>query len=191
MANAKLAKFRLRDTRHRLRGGVKGPMADTLTSISQQRGWALVLVNPAYTSQIDAHTGLLQVTRRGDQFYGLDGVVLDTGTPTPPAILARIYGDEITLYTPHGKAQRLLRERIGTTKGMAPPELEPAGPRTRCWRPRANDQGPLKVLGTDNISVQRVRLPPPVPSTVQHFLATPNPPTRPCTDMSRAGLSTC
>ncbi len=50
-----------------------------------------MLVNPAYTSQIDSCTGLLQGTRRGDRFYGLDGVVLDADTNAARNILQRLY----------------------------------------------------------------------------------------------------
>ena len=115
-----------RDTQRRLSGWVKGVMADTLISISRRRGTALVLVNPAYTSQIDSRTGLLQGARRWDRFYGLDGVVLDADTNAARNILARLYDDEITLYTPFREVKRLLRDRNGTTVGTAPPGLESA-----------------------------------------------------------------
>ena len=115
-----------RDTQRRLRGWVKGVMADTLTSISRRRDTALVLVNPANTSQIDSRTGLLQGKRNWDRFYGLDGVVLDADTNAARNILARMYDDEITLYTPFPEVKRLLRERSGTTVGTAPPGLESA-----------------------------------------------------------------
>ncbi len=52
----KSAKVRHRDTQRRLAGRVKGLMAETRTSISRRRGSALVLANPAYTSQIDCRT---------------------------------------------------------------------------------------------------------------------------------------
>jgi len=123
------AKVMHRDTQRRLSGWVKGVMADTLISISRRRGTALVLVNPAYTSQIDSRTGLLQGARRWDRFYGLDGVVLDADTNAARNILARLYDDEITLYTPFREVKRLLRERSGTTVGTAPPGLESAGRR--------------------------------------------------------------
>ncbi|MYA04319.1 MAG: transposase, partial [Caldilineaceae bacterium SB0664_bin_22] len=73
-AHMKSAPYRHRDTNRRLSGWVKGVMADTLTSISRRRGSAPALVNPAYTSQVDSRTGLLQGTRRRDRFYCLDGV---------------------------------------------------------------------------------------------------------------------
>ena len=131
-ANMKSAQYRHRDTKRRLAAWVKGVMADTLTSISRRRGSALVLVNPAYTSQIDSRTGLLQGTRRGDRFYGLDGVVLDADTNAARNILQRMYDDEITLYTPYQEVKRLLLNRIGTSVGTAPPGLEPATQRTPC-----------------------------------------------------------
>ena len=120
------SKYRHRDTNRRLSGWVKGIMADTLTSISRRRGSVLVLVNPAYTSQIDSRTGLLQGTRRGDRFYGLDGVVLDADTNAARNILQRLYDTEITLYTPYREVKRLLLDRSGTTDGTAHPGLEPA-----------------------------------------------------------------
>ncbi len=52
-------------------------MADTLTAISRRRGSVLALVNPAYISQMDSRTGLLQNHRRWEKFYCVDGVVLD------------------------------------------------------------------------------------------------------------------
>ncbi len=120
------SRYRHRDTNRHLSGWGKGLMADTLTSISRRRGSALVLVNPAYTSQIDSRTGLLQGTRRGDRFYGLDGVVLDADTNAARNILQRMYDDGITLYTPYRKVKCLLLDRSGTTDGTAHPGLEPA-----------------------------------------------------------------
>ncbi len=129
-APMKSAKVMHRDTQRRLNGWVKGIMVDTLTSISRRRGSALVLVNPAYTSQIDSRTGLLQGKRCGDRFYGLDGVVLDADTNAARNILARMYDTEISLYTPFREVKRLLRDRSGTPVGTAPPGLEPAGAAT-------------------------------------------------------------
>ena len=120
------SRYRHRDTNRRLSGWVKGLMADTLTSISRRRGSALVLVNPAYTSQIDSRTGLLQGTRRVDRFHGLDGVVLDADTNAARNILQRMYDDGITLYMPYREVKHLLRDRSGTTDGTAHPGLEPA-----------------------------------------------------------------
>ncbi len=129
-ASMKSAKYRHKDTNRRLHGWVKGVMADTLTSISRRRGSALALVNPAYTSQIDSRTGLLQGHRRWDRFYCLDGVVLDADTNAACNILARLYDEEITLYTPYRDVRALLAERTRTAVGTAPPGLELRGPAT-------------------------------------------------------------
>ncbi len=129
-ATMKSARYRHRDSNRRLSDWVKGVMADTLTSISRRRGSALALVNPAYTSQIDSRTGLLQGRRRWDRFYCLDGVVLDADVNAACNILARLYDEEITLYTPYRDVRALLVERTRTAVGTAPPGLELRGPAT-------------------------------------------------------------
>ncbi|MXZ26462.1 MAG: transposase, partial [Caldilineaceae bacterium SB0665_bin_21] len=108
----------------------KGVMADTLTSISRRRGSAPALVNPAYTSQIDSRTGLLQGRRQWDRFYCCDGAVLDADANAACNILARLYDDEITLYTPFREVKALLVERTRLSVGTAPPGLELRGPAT-------------------------------------------------------------
>ena len=129
-APMKSAKYRHRDTNRHLSGRVKGAMADTPTSISRRRGSAPALVNPACTSQIDSRTGLLQGPRKGDRFHGLDGVVPDADAKAACNIPARLYDDEITLYTPYGEVKALLAERTRTAVGTARPGLELRGPAT-------------------------------------------------------------
>ena len=129
-ASMKSAKYRHRDTNRLLSGWVKGVMADTLTSISRRRGSALALVNPAYTSQIDSRTGLLQGRRQWDRFHCIDGAVLDADANAACNILARLYDDEITLYTPYRDVRALLVERTRLSVGTAPPGLELRGPAT-------------------------------------------------------------
>ena len=91
---------------------VKGVMADTPTSISRRRGSAPILVNPAYTSQIDSRTGLLQGRRRRDRFYCRDGVVLDADVNAACNIPARLYDEEITLYMPYRAMRAQLADYI-------------------------------------------------------------------------------
>ena len=129
-AHMQSARYRHRDTHRRLNGWVKGVMADTLTSISRRRGSAPALVNPAYTSQIDSRTGLLQGRRQGDRFHCIDGVVLDADANAACNILARLYDDGITLYTPFREVKALLVERTRLSVGTAPPGLELRGPAT-------------------------------------------------------------
>ncbi len=126
-ATMKSAPYRHRDTNRRLSGWVKGVMADTFTSISRRRGSAPAWVNPAYTSQVDSRTGLLQGKRQWDRFYCLDGVVLDADVNAACNILARLYDEEITLYMPYRDVRALLAERTRTAVGTAPPGLELRG----------------------------------------------------------------
>ncbi len=126
-ARMKSARYRHRDTNRRLSGWGKGVMADTPTSISRRRGSAPALVNPAYTLQIDSRTGLLQGRRRWDRFYCCDGVVLDTDTNAACNIPARLYDEEMTLYTSYKEVKALLAERTRTAVGTARPDLELRG----------------------------------------------------------------
>ena len=101
--------------------------AGTLTSISRRRGSVLALVNPAYTSQIDSRTGLLQGRRRRDRFCCLDGAVLDADVNAACNIPARLYDEETTLYMPYREVRALLAERTRTAVGTARPGLELQG----------------------------------------------------------------
>ncbi len=105
-APMKSAKDRHKDTNRRLSGWVKGA-----TSMSRRRGSAPALVNPDCTSQIDSCTGLLQGQRKGDGFHCIDGVVPDADANAACNIPARLYDDEITLYTPFREVKALLAER--------------------------------------------------------------------------------
>ena len=65
-----------KNQKRRLSGWVKGVMQEALNSVSQRRGSTLVLVNCAYTSQMDSRHGVLLGHRNGEKFYCFDGVVL-------------------------------------------------------------------------------------------------------------------
>ena len=99
------------DQSRRLAGWVKGTMAGAIQSVSNRRGSSVVLVNAAYTSQIDSTSGLLLGTRSGDRFYRVNGDVLDADTNAARNILARLYDNEIQLYTPYREVKAILRER--------------------------------------------------------------------------------
>ena len=129
-APMKSARYRHRDTNRRPSSRVKGVMADTPTWISRRRGFAPALVNPAYISQIDSRTGLLQGQRQWDRFYCLDGVVPGADANAACNIPARPYDDEITLYMPHGEVKARLAERTRLLVGTARPGLELRGPAT-------------------------------------------------------------
>lgn len=102
----------------RLSGWVKGVMADAITTVSRRRGASVVLVNAAYTSQIDSRSGLLQGSRNGDRFYCLDGAVLDADQNAARNILARINDVEIKLFTPFAKVKEILVKRSKPRLGL-------------------------------------------------------------------------
>ena len=119
-----------------------GPPSLTISrTLSRHRGSALTLVNPAYTSQIDA---LLQGHRQRDKFQGLDGFVLDADTNAACSIQEQRYDDKITLSMPYRKVKALLVERTRTVVGTAPPGLELQGLQRVPCQPRANDQAPAR-----------------------------------------------
>ena len=60
----------------RLSAWTKGVIATALDTVSRRRGSSVILVNSAYTSQMDSRYGLLLGERKGDSFYCFDGVVL-------------------------------------------------------------------------------------------------------------------
>lgn len=95
----------------RLSGWVKGVMQEALNSVSQRRGSTLVLVNCAYTSQMDSRHGVLLGHRNGEKFYCFDGVVLHADQNAARNILARKDDFEIRLWTPFEKVKSILLER--------------------------------------------------------------------------------
>ena len=95
----------------RLSGWVKGLMQEALNSVSQRRGSSLVLVNCAYTSQMDSRHGVLLGHRDGEKFYCFDGVVLHADQNAARNILARKDDPEIRLWTSFEKVKSILLKR--------------------------------------------------------------------------------
>lgn len=89
----------------------QGVMAEALDHVSQRRGSTLVLVNPAYTSQMDSRNGCLLGQRQGDAFYCFDGVVLPADENAAQNVLARLHDSEIHRWTPFQKVKSLLQAR--------------------------------------------------------------------------------
>ncbi len=102
----------------RLSAWVKGVMAEAISTVSNRRGASVVLVNAAYTSQMDARTGLLQGTRNGDRFYCLDGAVLDADQNAAQNILARINDKEVKRFTPFAQVKEILAKRSKPRLGL-------------------------------------------------------------------------
>lgn len=95
----------------RMSSWAKGALAESLDSVCKQRKAKLVLVNSAYTSQMDSTNGLLQGRRVGDRFYRTNGDVLQADHNAAVNVLARLGDDEISLYTPYKVVRQILLAR--------------------------------------------------------------------------------
>jgi len=88
-----------------------GVLAYAIDSVSTQREASHVLVNAAYTSQIDSTTGLLEGKRVGERFYRVNGDVMQADHNAALNVLARIDDPEIERFTPFAKVKAILLAR--------------------------------------------------------------------------------
>lgn len=95
----------------RMSSWAKGTLAEALDSVCTQRKARHVLVNSAYTSQMDSANGLLQGKRVGDKFYRENGDVLQADHNAALNVLARLDDDEISRFTPYREVRRILLSR--------------------------------------------------------------------------------
>ena len=92
----------------------KGVLAQSLNEVCKQRGAKLVLVNAAYTSQMDSQTRRLEGRRDGDKFCCVSGDVLSADTNAACNVLHRKDDKNISLYTPYKEVRRILLARFPT-----------------------------------------------------------------------------
>jgi hypothetical protein len=86
----------------------------------------LVMVNAAYTSQVDPDTDTLGV-RRGDRLHCLGGVVWCVDHAAAINALHRVADPDIGLHTPHTEVRRIVRERADRHRiSTADPGLQPS-----------------------------------------------------------------
>jgi hypothetical protein len=111
-----------KNTKRKLSGWTKGVLSDTLKSVSQRRSASLVLVNAAYTSQIDSRYGILLGDRIRDLFHCFDGVVLDADHNAAQNILTRFKDKEICLLTTPREVRSILLKRTEKWCDNIPPE---------------------------------------------------------------------
>ena len=104
-------KFFGKNINRRLSAWTKGVISEALDRVSSRRGSAVVLVNPAYTSQIDSSTGCLDGKRCGDRFYCSDGVVLQADQNAARNVLARLSDPDIDRFTPFKRVKAIVLER--------------------------------------------------------------------------------
>ena len=95
----------------RLSAWTKGVIATALNTISHRRGSSVILVNSAYTSQMDSRYGILLGKRSGDSFHCFDGAVLQADENAARNVLARLHDLEIDRWTPYKKVKSILLER--------------------------------------------------------------------------------
>jgi transposase len=89
----------------------KGVLAEALDSVCEQRNAKHILVNGAYTSQMDSTNGLLEGKREGDKFYRVNGDVLQADHNAALNVLARLDDSEISRFTPYKEVRRILLAR--------------------------------------------------------------------------------
>jgi IS605 OrfB family transposase len=100
-----------KNVNRRLSAWTKGVIAEALDSVSSRRGSTVVLVNPAYTSQIDSRTGGLDGKRQGDRFHCFDGVVLQADENAARNVLARLSDPDIERFMPYRQVKAILQAR--------------------------------------------------------------------------------
>jgi len=104
-------KVQWRNYNRRMSAWAKGVLAQALEEVCTQRGATHVVVNAAYTSQMDSFTGLLEGKRVGDKFHRINGDVLQADTNAARNVKARIHDQGIARYTPHAVVKQILLAR--------------------------------------------------------------------------------
>ena len=104
-------KSQWRHYNRRMSAWAKGVLAQALDEVCTQRGATHVVVNAAYTSQMDSFSGLLEGKREGDKFYRANGDVLQADTNAARNVRNRMHDREITRYMPHLQVKQILLAR--------------------------------------------------------------------------------
>lgn len=86
----------------------KGVLAEALVSVTKQRSAGLVLVNAAYSSQVNSRTGRLEGSRRGERFITPEGEVLHSDVNAARNIRNRIDDPDITRFMPYKDVLKVL-----------------------------------------------------------------------------------
>jgi hypothetical protein len=106
----------------RMGSWAKGVLAQASEEVTKQRKANHILVNSAYTSQMDSTSGLLEGKRVGDKFYRENGDVLQADHNAALNVLARLNDSEISRFTPYREVRRILLARGGMdTRPEHPP----------------------------------------------------------------------
>lgn len=95
----------------RMSGWAKGILARALEEVCRQRGAQHILVNAAYTSQMDSLTGRLEGRRVGDLFYRENGDVMQADFNAARNIKDRANDPDITRYMRYQEVKAILMRR--------------------------------------------------------------------------------
>src|SRR5207247_1583377 len=95
----------------RMSAWTKGVIAKALENVSRRRGSTVIIVNAAYTSQIDSINNTLSGKRLGYKFYRENGEVLQADHNAARNVLARLYDPEIDRWTNFKKVKAILLKR--------------------------------------------------------------------------------
>ena len=102
-----------------------------MDEVCTQRGATHVVVNAAYTSQMDSFTGLLEGKRVGDRFYRANGDVLQAHTNAARNVRNRIHDQDISRYMPHLQVKQILLARSSGATGRHEASVGRRKPRQR------------------------------------------------------------
>ena len=103
---------KFKNVNRKLSSWLKSTIDEAISKYCFIYGTKLVYVNAAYTSQGDSRYNCALVGKRiGNSFIGFDEVVLDADINAALNILARLYDQEISLYTPPEKVKEILIKR--------------------------------------------------------------------------------
>ena len=103
---------KFKNVNRRLSSWIKSTIDEAISKYCFIYGTKLVYVNADYTSQGDSRYNCALVGKRiGNSFIGFDEVVLDADINAALNILARLYDQEISLYTPPEKVKEILIKR--------------------------------------------------------------------------------
>lgn len=109
----------------------KGTLQTALEEISYRRTSEVMVVNAAYTSQVDSRNGTLLGRRCGDSFFTFDGVVLQADGNAARNIKARSDDKEISRFMKHRDVHRVLMKR--TASFLAAMDLTVTEAISLCW----------------------------------------------------------
>jgi IS605 OrfB family transposase len=106
-----IGKQQAKHINRKLNQWMKGELQASLEKISRETGSTLSVVNPAYTSQIDALTGTLLGQREGDRFIRFTGDVIQADINAAKNILHRGSDREITRWMKYAEVRKVLIRR--------------------------------------------------------------------------------